>query len=66
MAQRLADPARQVDVGGLYHDGAVPLLDSHDAVQRVLGLSSPRWRAVHDLVLVAPTKSPVRGDPAAG
>ena len=62
MAQRLADPPRQVDVGGLYHDGAVPLLDSHDAMQRVLGLFLLLLvaREMQDLVLVVPYE--VAGD----
>jgi hypothetical protein len=38
MAQRLADPAREVDVRGPHDDPPVPFLDLHDPVQRVLGL----------------------------
>ena len=62
MAQRLADPPRQVDVGRPHHDRVVPLLDSHDPVQRVLGLFLLflMARQMQDLVLVAPYK--VAGD----
>ena len=33
---RLADAARQMDIGGVDHDSVVPLLDVHDPVEGVL------------------------------
>jgi hypothetical protein len=55
MVERLTDPPRQMNVGCLHHYRALPFLDVHDPVQRVLGLFLLFLvaREMYDLVLVA-------------